>query len=112
MVDDVTYHNLMKKELKKDSLMPKWKIENTKMAIEALHHNLFCNEVEITFDGYSTDFEGTRCLYDARSRDTLIKEAYEDKQKDKNLMTETFESESVQNNNHSTSPNKPIAPTS
>ena len=54
------------------------------MAVEALHHNLFCSEVEIKFDGYSTSFEGTRCLYDAKSRDALIKEAFEEKIKNKN----------------------------
>lgn len=44
------------------------------MAIEALHHNLFCSEVEITFDGYSTSVNDTRCLYNKVSRNKVQKE--------------------------------------
>ena len=76
IIDDVTYHEVVEKELKKCSLMKQWKIENTKMAVEALHHNLFCSEVEITVDGYSTSLEGTRCLYNAKSRDEMRMEKY------------------------------------
>jgi len=47
------------------------------MAIEALHHNLYCSEVEIKVDGYSTCVEGNRCLYNAESRDSLRKDDYE-----------------------------------
>jgi len=71
MIDDVTYHEVIRKELKKDALMRQWKIENTKVAIEALHHNLFCNEIEILFDGYSTVVNDNRCLYTYESRDKM-----------------------------------------
>ena len=77
------------------------------MAIEALHHNLFCSEVEITFDGYSTSFDDTRCLYDAKSRDTLIREDYEEKNKNKNFYTEEEESEGHLDPKHTL--NKPVS---
>ena len=64
IIDDITYHEVLKPELKKEQLTPKWKIEKTKLAIEALHHNLFCSEVELIFEGYSTELEGTRCMFD------------------------------------------------
>lgn len=68
IIDDITYHEVIEKKLKKDCLMHQWKIENTKAAIEAIHHNLFCSEVEIIFDGYSTKVNDTRCLWNMTSR--------------------------------------------
>ena len=75
IADDVTYHEVLKTELKKDinSLKPKREIDEIKMAMEALHTNLYCSEVEVLVDGYSAELEGTLCIFDYASRDALIK---------------------------------------
>ena len=78
MIDDITYHKVLKPELRKRNyLVPKKKIEEIKLALEALHHNLFCSEVEILFNGYSTSLDGVRCLYDYLSRDEQFKKSLE-----------------------------------
>ena len=80
IVDDLTFTEI-KSDIKKNELMPKWKIENTKLAMEALHHNLYCSEVEITFNGYSVDVDGTRTMYNYKSRDYLKKKLKEEEEK-------------------------------
>ena len=70
IIDDVTYHEVIRTELKKETeLQSKQKIENTKLALEALHHNLYISELELIFEGYSTSYSGQRCFYDYAARD-------------------------------------------
>ena len=66
ILDDVTYHEVLKTELKKDitGLKPKREIDAIKHAITAIHTNLYCSEVEIVFNGYTAELEGTRCIFD------------------------------------------------
>ena len=74
-MDDVTYHEVLKTELRKDvnTLKPKREIDEIKMAMEALHTNLYCSEIEVLIEGYSADLEGTRCIFDYASRDAIIR---------------------------------------
>ena len=54
-------------------LKPKREIDEIKLAMEALHTNLYCSEVEVLIEGYSADLEGTRCIFDYASRDAIIR---------------------------------------
>lgn len=85
----MSYHEVLKQELKRDitGLKPKREIDQIKHAIEAIHTNLYVSEVEIIFDGYTVDLEGTRCMFDYASRDALIIKQRDDlcnKQNDSN----------------------------
>lgn len=95
IVDDITYHDVLKQDVldrsQTETVLPKRKIEQTKMAIEALHHNLYCSKVEFIFEGYSTIVNGTRCLFDYKSRDNLKRkiqseEASEDSLDEKEVL--------------------------
>lgn len=55
--------------------------------MEALCHNQFCSEVEIIFNGYSVDLQGTRTIYDYESRDFINRE-----QKEKGVDTNSIDS--------------------
>ena len=83
ILDDVTYHEVLKPELKKDinGLKPRREIDQIKRALEAIHTNIYCSEVEIIFDGYTADLEGTRCMYDYASRDAMIVKYKEEQQR-------------------------------
>ena len=87
IIDDVTYHEVVKPDLKKDQIMAKWKIENTKLAIEALHHNHSVKDVEIIFNGYAADVGEERTYYDYTSRDKMLHE--EIREQKRRAATET-----------------------
>lgn len=96
IADDVTYHEVLKTELKNDlqGLKPTREIDQIKLAIEAIHTNLYCSEVEIVFNGYSTMLDGTRCIFDYASRDAMSKE------KDKAKIIDPNEEATLNSNEH------------
>ena len=95
IVDDITYHDVLKQDVldrsETETILPKRKIEQTKMALEALHHNLYCSKVEFIFEGYTTIVNGTRCLFDYKSRDNLKKKENDEVSEDSLDERETLE---------------------
>lgn len=59
-------------------MKPKREIDAIKHAIQAIHTNIYCSEVEIVFNGYITELDGTRCIFDYGSRDALLFKQKED----------------------------------